>query len=63
MPEQRNYKDARVHELIDEEFNWWRLDMIHRIFMEDEVRRICQIPINPVTQTDKLVWVGTKDDE
>jgi hypothetical protein len=56
-------ENARVSELIDEDAKWWKTEMIHEIFMEEEARRICSMAISPSTQCDKRVWVGTKNGE
>lgn len=56
-------KDARVSELIDEDTKWWKTNMIHEVFMEEEARSIWRMAISPASPCDKLVWVGTKNGE
>lgn len=34
--------------------------MVSKIFMAEEEENICSMAINPSSQSDKLVWVGTK---
>lgn len=58
----RNFnKEANVCSLIDEATNWWNFPLIQELFSREESAIICNIPICPQRQQDKLVWVGTKN--
>jgi ribonuclease HI len=52
--------DARVCDLLDTDTNWWKTDLVSRIFGVAEAEAICSIPVCPRTRQDKLVWLGTK---
>jgi ribonuclease HI len=54
-------RDAKVADIINQEVNWWDIPLIKQIFPEETVEQICSIPINPRSQEDKLIWVGTKN--
>jgi hypothetical protein len=53
--------DAKVSELIDGSSNWWNISLVHEIFSKEEADMICGLPICPGRQSDRLVWVGTKN--
>ena len=53
--------DAKVSELIDRDLSWWNISLIHEIFPKEEAELIYGIPICPGSQSDRLVWVGTKN--
>lgn len=53
--------DERVSDLIDNDTNWWKTNLVKEVFMEEEVEKICSMSICPATQSDKIVWVGTKN--
>ena len=55
--------EAKVCSLIDENTNWWNIGLINEIFNNEEAAVICNIPICPQRQMDKLVWMGTKNGE
>jgi ribonuclease HI len=55
--------DARVCDLLDTDTNWWKTDLVSRIFGVDEAKVICSIPVCPRTRQDQLVWMGTKQGE
>ena len=55
--------EAKVCSLIDENTNWWNIGLINEIFSKEEAAMICNIPICPQRQVDKLEWVGTKNGE
>jgi hypothetical protein len=63
IPEHVIDNDATVNELIDEDTKWWKINLINEILMVEEARIICRMAINPLTQSDKLVWMGTKNGE
>ena len=48
--------DARVSDLIDDDTNWWKTNLVKEIFMEEEAAKICSLAICPTTQMDKIVW-------
>jgi hypothetical protein len=52
--------EAKVCELIDQDTNWWIMHLIRKIFMEEEVKIICGMPICPYTQQDRAVRAGNE---
>jgi hypothetical protein len=55
--------DSQVSSLIDNDTNWWDIQLIRDVFNEEDAALICNIPISPQRQEDKLVWVGTRNGE
>jgi ribonuclease HI len=54
-------REATVNDLIDEETRWWNIPLIQEVFLKDEASIICNMPICPGRQRDRLAWVGTKN--
>jgi hypothetical protein len=54
-------QDARVSELLNLENIWWKIDVVHNMFNEEEAREICGIVVCPRTRSDQLVWAGEKN--
>lgn len=55
--------EAKVSELIDGNTKWWNTNIVKEIFDEEEAWKICSMVICPNSQSDKHVWVGTKNGE
>jgi hypothetical protein len=53
--------DARVSSLIDEETCWWNFQLVQDNFSREVADFICNIPVFPQRQQDKLIWAGTKN--
>ncbi|KAK8501559.1 hypothetical protein V6N12_057890 [Hibiscus sabdariffa] len=45
-----------VADLIDQSEKVWKLDILHELFEEDQVERICSIPITRGTYVDDIIW-------
>jgi len=54
---------AKVADLIDEELKGWNLSLGNEVFDEDEAKAISQIPLSPGLPKDRLIWMGTKNEE
>jgi hypothetical protein len=54
-------RDSYVRDLIDSDTGWWKIALVHEIFLPEEAVLICGIPICPRRQGDRLEWVGTKN--
>lgn len=52
-------KEARVHEIKNQEANWWNIPLIEQIFPLETVEQICSIAICPRLMPDKVIWVGS----
>lgn len=71
LPEQSNFKvwspannlhpDATVSDLIDEDTNSWKRDLIFNIFNPYEAQQILNIPISLRLPGDCLTWHWEKD--
>ena len=55
--------DAKVSSLIDEDTCWWNFKLVQDIFNREEADIICNIPVYPQRQHDKLIWASTKNGE
>jgi hypothetical protein len=55
--------NAKVADLIDEELKGWNLSLVNEVFDEDEAKAISQIPLSPGLLKDRLIWMGTKNEE
>jgi hypothetical protein len=53
--------DAKVSSLIDEETCWWNFQLVQDNFNREVADFICNIPVFPQRQQDKLIWAGTKN--
>jgi hypothetical protein len=52
-----------VCSLIDDDTKWWNKALVCSIFNKEEADIICCMPICPIQQHDRLVWLGsTKGD-
>ncbi|KAK8976633.1 hypothetical protein V6N11_057233 [Hibiscus sabdariffa] len=45
-----------VADLIDQSEKVWKLDILRELFEEDQVERICSIPITRGTYVDDIIW-------
>ncbi|KAL4289789.1 hypothetical protein GQ457_14G005030 [Hibiscus cannabinus] len=45
-----------VADLIDQTKKVWKLEVLHELFDEDQVARICSIPIVRGTYSDEIIW-------
>jgi hypothetical protein len=52
--------DAKVEELIDHDTNWWNLELLHNVFIEEEAKVIYSIIVCFQQRNDQLVWAGTR---
>lgn len=55
--------DARVCSLIDEDQKWWNTPLLHELFSNDEVEKICSLILCPGGQPNTLIWKGTRNGE
>jgi len=44
-----------VMELIDLVTMWWNVQLVHKVFNEEEAYIICQLPLSPVPAKDQLI--------
>jgi hypothetical protein len=54
-------RHARVSTLIDHNSRRWKVELISRIFLEDEAKIINSIPLSPLPVEDRIIWRGTKN--
>jgi hypothetical protein len=52
---------AKVSSLLYTVTNWWKVDLIHSIFNEEEASTICSVVLCPQRRKDWLVWTATKN--
>jgi len=48
-------EDEMVMELIDLVTMWWNVQLVHKVFNEEEAYIICQLPLSPVPAKDQLI--------
>ena len=58
-PPTQEYADAKVCNLIDKNIGGWDLNIMARLFQDEEVKAIISIPLSRTDQEDKLIWEGT----
>lgn len=61
-PRQILADDARMANLIDQDTKWWNLNLISKVFQEEEAWVIRQIPLSPQQPRDLLIWRCTTND-
>ncbi|KAL0016932.1 hypothetical protein SO802_004001 [Lithocarpus litseifolius] len=49
-----------VSSLIDEDTRWWKVNIIHSLFLPSEAEAILRIPLSSNLPEDKLIWIGNK---
>jgi hypothetical protein len=54
------HHDAKVADLIDPTTKGWKFQPIGEIFEQEEAKLICSLPLCPLMNNDKQVWLGSK---
>jgi hypothetical protein len=54
------HHDAKVVDLIDPTTKEWKFQLIGEIFEQEEATMICNLPLSPLLNNDKQVWLGSK---
>ena len=49
-----------VSSLIDEDTRWWKVNIIHSLFLPSEAEAILRIPLSFTLPEDKLIWTRNK---
>ena len=49
-----------VSSLIDEDTRWWKVNIIHSLFLPSKVEAILRIPLSLTLPEDKLIWTRNK---
>jgi hypothetical protein len=55
------HHDAKVVDLIDPTTKEWKFQLIGEIFEQEEATMICNLPLSPLLNNDKQVWLGSKN--
>ncbi|XP_050277977.1 uncharacterized protein LOC126719473 [Quercus robur] len=62
-PQVKGFEDLKVFDLIDPEFKSWDENLLHGLFIPEEVSLIKSIPLCITSVEDKLVWPFTASGE
>jgi hypothetical protein len=54
-------EEAKVSELTNPHTKNWNTSMILELFIEEEARTICNIPLSPLQPKDQMVWRSTNN--
>ncbi|KAG6730953.1 hypothetical protein I3842_01G105500, partial [Carya illinoinensis] len=52
-------KNSIVADLIDPHSRWWKVDLLHAIFQQEDIKEIMRLPVSIFPTADKLIWKGT----
>ena len=52
--------EARVRDLIDPNVQWWNIQLIREVFMQEEAKVICSMVICPRSKTELYGWATKK---
>lgn len=52
-------KEAKVNELNDPHSKNWNTSLISELFVEEEAKTICNIPLSPLQPKDQVIWRST----